>query len=213
MQCTQCGMELEAATRFCGYCGADLRPDLRPAAVSQARSSGTVVDVAAQPYLTMVVGPDMNSQIPLTGSMYFGRDTENDVLVNDPRVSRRHARIRVEGTRATIVDVGSTNGTFVNDEILNGEQVLYDSDLVRMGRTEWRFRSTAHATPPPRARRVEVIDEPSYPRPVSASRGVSSAGELVEHDDVPWAAIAVVVGGLFIALTVCCIAAVFIASR
>lgn len=209
MQCTQCGMELEATTRFCGYCGADLRP----AVVSQARSTGTVVDVAAQPYLTVVVGPEVNSQIPLTGSMYFGRDTENDVLVNDPRVSRRHARVRVEGTRATVVDVGSTNGTFVNDQILNGEQVLYDGDLIRMGRTEWRFRSPVHATPPPRPRRVEAIDEPAYPRPASASRGVTNAEELVEHDDVPWAAIAVVVGGLFIALTVCCIAAVFIASR
>jgi pSer/pThr/pTyr-binding forkhead associated (FHA) protein len=145
--------------------------------------------------------------------MYFGRDTENDVLVNDPRVSRRHARVRVEGTRATVVDVGSTNGTFVNDQILNGEQVLYDGDLIRMGRTEWRFRSSVHSTPPPRPRRAEAMDEPAYARPVSASRGVHSAEDLVERDDVPWAAIAVVVGGLFIALTVCCIAAVFIASR
>jgi pSer/pThr/pTyr-binding forkhead associated (FHA) protein len=202
-------MELESPTRFCGFCGADLRP----AVATQVRATGTVVDMPAQPYLTVVVGPDLDSQIPLTGSMYFGRDTENDVLVNDPRVSRRHARVRVEGTRATVVDVGSTNGTFVNDQILNGEQVLYDGDLIRMGRTEWRFRSSVHSTPPPRPRRVEAMDEPDYVRPVSASRGVHSAEDLVEHEDVPWAAIAVVVGGLFIALTVCCIAAVFIASR
>lgn len=189
---------------------------MRPASAAQARSTGTLTDISSQPYITMVVGPELNRQYPLSGSMYFGRDTENDVMVPDPRVSRRHARIRVEGGRATVVDVGSTNGTYVNEVMVTAEQPLHDGDLLRIGRTEYRF----HA-PGERAMDVPTsapwdgngFDEPPLPRAASRVRDMRPPADIVERDDVPWSAIAVVVGGLFIALTVCCIAAVFIASR
>jgi aspartyl protease family protein len=65
----------------------------------------------------------------------IGRDTDNDVVINDSKVSRHHLQIVCEGANFRIVDFGSTNGTFVNDRRISGETTLYHSDSVRIGNT------------------------------------------------------------------------------
>jgi len=181
---------------------------------SQGRSAGTLTDVPLQSFLTMVVGSDIDRQYPLAGIVSIGRDTDNDILVSDLRVSRRHAQIRADGGRVTIVDVGSTNGTYLNEVPITGERVLRDGDLIRMGRTEWTFNSSVQIVRPrPMPRRpVDAVIEPARSRNTVTS--VPSAAEsIVEHDELPWNAIAIVSVGLFIALSICCVAALFIASR
>src|SRR4051795_9083099 len=68
-----------------------------------------------------------------------------DVNLMDPEVSRRHAAIRDQGGSLAIEDLGSTNGTFVNDKRISEVTVLNDGDIVRLGNTVWAIKSTAPA--------------------------------------------------------------------
>lgn len=72
-------------------------------------------------------------------SAIVGRLPECDVVVHDPGASRRHARIHVQGDEWVLTDLGSTNGTFVNDESV-GEVVLRDGDRITIGTTTLEFR-------------------------------------------------------------------------
>ena len=58
----------------------------------------------------------------------IGRAIENDIVVTSKRVSREHARIRREGRKLLLEDLGSTNGTFLNDERLAAPAELRDGD-------------------------------------------------------------------------------------
>jgi pSer/pThr/pTyr-binding forkhead associated (FHA) protein len=72
-----------------------------------------------------------------------------DIVLADSQVSRRHAAIRLIGQEIAIEDLGSTNGTFVNDERISGVRQLRDGDVVAFGDTVWRLRAPARAAPPP----------------------------------------------------------------
>lgn len=72
-----------------------------------------------------------------------------DFNLDDAQVSRRHAAIRVRGHDVAIEDLGSTNGTFVNDQRITGARALRDGDVVRFGDTAWRLRARTPAAPPP----------------------------------------------------------------
>jgi aspartyl protease family protein len=65
----------------------------------------------------------------------IGRDLDNDVVINDNKVSRHHLQIINNGGSFRIVDFGSTNGTFVNDGKILGETALCTNDIVRIGNT------------------------------------------------------------------------------
>jgi pSer/pThr/pTyr-binding forkhead associated (FHA) protein len=73
----------------------------------------------------------------------LGRDNSADVILDDPGISRRHTEIRVtsDGPHlvASIRDLGSTNGTFVNGERITSQH-LSDGDRVNVGRTALTFR-------------------------------------------------------------------------
>jgi DNA-binding winged helix-turn-helix (wHTH) protein len=73
-------------------------------------------------------------QIPLAeGQNLLGRGTEAGVRIDLRRVSRLHARITVEGERATLEDLGSKNGTFLRGARLEGPAQLEDGDEVGIG--------------------------------------------------------------------------------
>jgi predicted component of type VI protein secretion system len=68
-----------------------------------------------------------------------------DVVLADPEVSRRHATIREDNGGPAIEDLGSTNGTYVNDRRITGLQVLKDGDVVRLGNTVWTLQAAPAA--------------------------------------------------------------------
>ena len=71
---------------------------------------------------------------PLTAeSITIGRALENDIVITSKRVSREHARVRREGWRVILDDLGSTNGTFLNDERVLASRELHDGDRVTVG--------------------------------------------------------------------------------
>jgi FHA domain-containing protein len=69
----------------------------------------------------------------------IGRLGESDLVLSDPGVSRRHAEVRREDGRYVIADLGSTNGTMVNEATI-GERELEEGDRITVGRTVLEFR-------------------------------------------------------------------------
>ena len=74
-------------------------------------------------------------------TLTIGRLPGNDVLVADPKASRKHAEIRPAGNGFILVDLQSTNGTRVNGTNV-GEHVLVDGDRIAIGATEFRFEAS-----------------------------------------------------------------------
>ncbi|MGZ4125362.1 MAG: FhaA domain-containing protein [Actinomycetota bacterium] len=73
-------------------------------------------------------------------SVTIGRLPECDIVVSDPGASRQHAQIRFDGERFVLNDLGSTNGTLVNDETAD-ERALEDGDRITIGSTVLEFRA------------------------------------------------------------------------
>jgi hypothetical protein len=69
----------------------------------------------------------------------LGRGTDCDLRLVDPGVSRHHAEIRIEGPEIVLVDLGSTNGTFVNGQPIR-RVTLADGARISLGRTTLVFR-------------------------------------------------------------------------
>ena len=67
------------------------------------------------------------------GAHILGRDPDADVFLNQPGVSRRHARLVISAGQATIEDMGSKNGTFVGEQRVEGVRTLQDGDVVGIG--------------------------------------------------------------------------------
>jgi DNA-binding winged helix-turn-helix (wHTH) protein len=68
------------------------------------------------------------------GENLLGRVDEGVLWIDSPSVSRRHARIRVEGGRAVLEDLGSKNGTFWRGERISAPVLLMDGDEFRLGK-------------------------------------------------------------------------------
>jgi hypothetical protein len=84
--------------------------------------------------------------LPLAaGENLLGRDKGAGVCLDARKVSRHHARILVEGTRTTLEDLGSKNGTSLNGEPLRGKRELRDGDVVRLGEVQLLFRNLPFA--------------------------------------------------------------------
>lgn len=80
------------------------------------------------------------------GSTVLGREAINDIVLHDPEVSRRHIRITYQGGRYFIEDLGSTNGTFVNNRRISVPTWLNNGDLIEMGESlSITFQSTQTA--------------------------------------------------------------------
>ncbi|GER22942.1 phosphopeptide-binding protein [Zafaria cholistanensis] len=73
-------------------------------------------------------------------SIILGRSGDADILIDDPGVSRRHLEIVREGGSVWAVDLGSTNGSYVNGQRVAGREELFDGSIIAMGRTRITFR-------------------------------------------------------------------------
>jgi hypothetical protein len=62
-----------------------------------------------------------------------------EIQLEDPFASTRHARISREGPVVVIEDLGSTNGTYLNEQPLSGPQPLHDGDRIRIGDSEFSY--------------------------------------------------------------------------
>jgi hypothetical protein len=69
----------------------------------------------------------------------LGRGDQAEIRLEDPFASSRHARLLRQGGIVVLEDLGSTNGTYLNEELLSGPQPLHRGDRVRIGDSEFTF--------------------------------------------------------------------------
>jgi hypothetical protein len=104
------------------------RPNLPAAPTRQPVRLQPVLDIDGQRY-------SLNAP-----SIVLGRSSEADILVDDTGVSRRHLEIRTTSGVTSAVDLGSTNGSYVNGHKVAGSTELMDGSTITMGRTKIIFR-------------------------------------------------------------------------
>ncbi len=94
-------------------------------------------------YLEIVEGNNRGKTVRLTAEIVIGRNADNAVYLPDSSVSRQHAVVRQKENFFTIVDCGSSNGTFVNKRALHRHvpQPLYEGDEIVIGSARMLFRS------------------------------------------------------------------------
>lgn len=111
--------------------------------------------------LVMRSGPSVGKEYPLDkNEMFIGRDLSNDVVINDPEISRRHSRLFTQGNTYVLEDLGSTNGTFVNGQRLMGPNMLRPGDVITFGeRMSLVFESSDYDQD---ATMVSPASRPSY---------------------------------------------------
>jgi pSer/pThr/pTyr-binding forkhead associated (FHA) protein len=139
-------------------------------------------EMAAQYQLTMQSGPNPGKVFSLEGDdLTLGREAGNQIIINDAEISRRHARLYLQGGKYVIEDLGSTNGTFINGGRITGPHVLRPGEVISFGeQISVVFESVADpnatlmsaakpvAAPPPR------YAPPPAPAPAYASRAPES---------------------------------------
>ena len=83
----------------------------------------------------------VGSELELDSTSFtMGRSDENDISIDgDEFASARHLRIEPRRDGVWVHDLGSTNGTYVNGQRLDGERRLVPGDVVRVGETDLRF--------------------------------------------------------------------------
>lgn len=84
-------------------------------------------------------GIEPGERFDLFGGLSIGRGTDADVRIEDRFASTIHARVYSRGPSYYVEDMNSTNGTFLNGAVLEGEAELSDLDEIKIGDTEFRF--------------------------------------------------------------------------
>lgn len=85
------------------------------------------------PYLVALTGLHAGNIFRATCELVIGRDVDAQIRLVDLNVSRRHARLIVEGSRVFIEDLGSSNGTLVNKQPFTARAELKDGDTISIG--------------------------------------------------------------------------------
>lgn len=122
VKCAVCGTENAPGEKYCGDCGFLL-------ASSPGESIGES-QISARTVLTDIATKQDYYLHP--GENTIGREMA-DVMLNDPTVSWRHARIVLEDGRCLVEDLGSTNGTMVRGEKVTALTEIVDGDEIRVG--------------------------------------------------------------------------------
>lgn len=136
--------------------------------------------MASQYQLVMRSGPTPGAAFSLEGQQInVGRDSTNEIVINDAEISRRHARLTLQGAQYVLEDVGSTNGTFINGQRLTGPRALKPGDVVSFGEQIMMiFEATSFdvgaTVASPRASAVPSAPRPMMPPPPPPTEYVGS---------------------------------------
>ena len=145
--------------------------------------------------LEIVEGPDAGRRLPLDDAVELGRDDSLPHALDDAKVSRHHARVNPVGGGASLEDLGSTNGTFLNESPLEIATALRPGDRIRVGLTVLELRRaedrgtaaapvpqltqiSADVLEPVASRDLPPVPPPPAPEPV-AVRAASSEPRYV----------------------------------
>lgn len=111
-------------------------------------------------YLSVIEGPLKDRDISLTDKISIGRNTASDLCLNDTSVSRQHAEIQKKDGFFVVIDIGSANGTLVNNTPLHKlvPRPLYENDLIVIGTTSLIFHGEG-IVPPGEKKDLQNLDQ------------------------------------------------------
>jgi hypothetical protein len=112
-----------------------------PAPVEETGLHSAVAPMATDPRLIVERAPGHTPgmEYDLQDGAVLGRGEQAEIRLEDPFASSRHAQIVRQGGAMVIEDLGSTNGTFLNEEVLAGPTPLHPGDRVRIGDSEFTY--------------------------------------------------------------------------
>ena len=112
-----------------------------PDATGLYAASRPGVDGEVEPRLIVERAPGHTPgmEYDIGGGAVMGRGDQAEIRLEDPFASSRHARLMRQGGIIVLEDLGSTNGTYLNEELLTGPQPLHRGDRVRIGDSEFTF--------------------------------------------------------------------------
>ncbi len=153
IRCTHCDYEIheddlprlsDVARVLCPGCNAPLTlPEMTiPLSLTQVhgRMSGAEGLAPDKKYALLVLsGTETGRVIEIERALVTIGRSGCDVILDDPELSRRHARIRIRGSEGELDDMGSTNGTFVGDERIEKSVVIENRSKFRVGGVELAF--------------------------------------------------------------------------
>ncbi len=104
-------------------------------------SGGTLVGAPNEPRLVVERAPghDAGMIYDLEEGAVLGRGDAAEIRLDDPFASGAHARIYRQGNLMVVEDLDSTNGTYLNEELLDGPRPLHRGDRVRIGDSEFTY--------------------------------------------------------------------------
>jgi pSer/pThr/pTyr-binding forkhead associated (FHA) protein len=112
--------------------------------------------------LSVRQGPRPNLVFELDADSYIiGREAGNEIVIEDPQVSRRHATLTRQGATYVLEDIGSTNGTYVNGKRVTAPVLLSNGDMIGLADTV----VLAVQAPVTAGQEATVVSEASYYAP------------------------------------------------
>lgn len=105
-----------------------------------APSAGVSPDGKRWARVVIISGDDAGASYPVKGTISFGRAESNTVVLKDSKASRQHAQIQQQGSEYVVVDLNSSNGTFVNGQRIE-EHVLSNGDEIIIGDAVMQFQA------------------------------------------------------------------------
>lgn len=150
--CPSCGDRVPTESDVCPSCNATVVDSDRTQVLSrvghepvfgQAPESGATSTRVSAATLMVRSGPQAGERFTLTGDVTrLGRHPDSDISLDDISVSRRHAEIRHDGDEYVLRDVGSLNGTYVNQRRVDSV-VLQQGDEILIGRFRLLFLASS----------------------------------------------------------------------
>jgi predicted component of type VI protein secretion system len=113
--------------------------------------------------LVVASGVHEGKAIPITTPQFVvGRDPQCQLRPASPAISKRHCAVLVRGGKVFVRDFGSTNGTFVNDQLVQGEVEVHDGDRLKIGPLDFTvgLELTRAPAPKPAAQPVAAAAAP-----------------------------------------------------
>lgn len=140
--CVRCGSTNLGLQKHCLWCGEVLQ-NLHPMQLeAEAVTRGPKGDTSGNRYCLKVLNGQLMGQVfSLGDGINIGVNPQNEIVLKDRLVSRRHARIERQANMYVLIDLGSTNGTYLNDltHRLTGPVRLAVGNVITVGVTRLRM--------------------------------------------------------------------------
>jgi TolB protein len=132
----------------------------------RGHGAATQAGPSLAPRLEIVRGENMGQTFQVKLMTRIGREQDNDVVILDPKMSRYHAQISLEGGQWLLTDLGSSNHTYLNGAVVTQPSPLQSGDRIGLGETELTVRIPTQAS------------EKTAPAPSLASAGLPAGANI-----------------------------------